>query len=88
MCQGRCAGCGYVGRPDKARAHCGTCPEFAALYRRDPAGITTVEEEYENWAVHRRDAEKAAALAARVAGADARQARAADRFRTTDLLED
>jgi hypothetical protein len=84
---GRCAGCGKVGRPDRIRAHCASCPEFAVLYQRDRASIGTVEEEYENWVVHHRDAEKAIARDAQVADTDARRAAMAERFRTRDPLE-
>ena len=88
MCQGRCAGCGYVGPDVKVRNHQMNCPSFAELYQRDPASIGTVEDEYEKWVVAGRPAAKAAAHAASVAETDGRRADMAVRFATRDILED
>lgn len=88
MCQGRCAGCGYVGPDGKVRDHQMGCPDFAELYRKDPAAIGTVQQEYAKWVAEGRPAAKAAAHAQSVAETDARRAAMSERFKTRDVLDD
>lgn len=88
MCQGRCAGCGYIAADVRVRNHQVGCPDFAALYRESPRSIGTVGEEYEKWVAAGRPAAKAAAHARSVAETDARRSAMADRFKTVDILED
>lgn len=88
MCQGRCAGCGFIAGDGKVRDHQMNCPDFAALYRENPAAIGTVQQEYEKWVAAGRPAAKAAAHARSVAETDARRGAMASRFATKDILDD
>lgn len=88
MCQGRCAGCGYVDSDSKVDAHQPDCEGFALAYQKDPASILPSRAEYKRWLEAGKPEEKAQAHAASVAGTDARRAAMADRFQTRDVLDD
>jgi hypothetical protein len=88
MCQGRCAGCGYVATDVRVRAHQIDCPDFAEVFRASRGTIGTPEQEYENWVVAGRPAAKAAAHAKSVAETDDRRAAMSERFKTRDILDD
>jgi hypothetical protein len=63
------------------------CPDFAELFRTNP-GISTPEQEYEDWVVAGRPAAKAAAHARSVAETDVRRAAMSERFKTRNPLDD
>jgi hypothetical protein len=88
MCQGRCAGCGYVGSDARVVVHQASCEGFAEAYRKDPSAILSVQEEYKKWRAEGRRQERAQAHADSVAATDGRRAAMADRFTTRDLLDD
>jgi hypothetical protein len=68
--------------------HILSCPDWSALYRKDPAAVLGPEQEYERWLRDDAQEEKAADLAGRVADTLDRRAAMHDRFRTVDILED
>lgn len=64
------------------------CPDWAALYRKDPAAALEPAEEYDRWAREDQRREKQADLDRRVADTLDRRASMLQRFRTADILED
>lgn len=88
MCQGRCAGCGYVDGDGKVIAHQVDCEGFALAYRSDPAAIVSVQEEYRRWQQQGKPEARAIAHAASVADTDTRRAAMSERFKTRDVLDD
>lgn len=68
--------------------HIIACPEFARLYKTDPARALLPAQEYARWAESgEADAEKAAARQAQVGRTDDARAAMARRFATKDPLE-
>lgn len=88
MCQGRCAGCGYVDSDARVDAHQADCEGFALAYRKDPGSILPSKDEYKRWLAAGKPQERAEAHVASVADTDARRAAMADRFQTRDVLDD
>jgi hypothetical protein len=85
---GRCAGCRRSGELKSIRWHVVICPEWARLYRDDPAAALDPEAEFERWRRADRPAERDADLQVRIADTEARRERSVARFRRTDPLED
>jgi hypothetical protein len=89
MATGRCAGCGKSGPPKKVQAHIMTCPDYAELYRADPARALPPEAEHARWAAQDKEADKAARRAALAEAGAARRADQVGRFaRLPDILDD
>lgn len=86
--QGRCAGDGQTGELKDIAWHVTTCPEWAALYRKDPLAALGPAEEYARWKAEEAAAEHAEDLERRVADTVSRRERSVARFRRPDPLED
>lgn len=87
-CHGRCAGCTETGSLKNLVVHVVACPDWAELYRKDPAAALGPAEEYDRWLREDRDREKQADLEGRIADTLDRRAAMLRRFRTVDILED
>lgn len=68
--------------------HVVACPDWASLYRKDPAAALEPAEEYDRWVREDQQREKQADLDRRVADTLDRRASMLGRFRTVDILED
>lgn len=90
MSAGRCAGCGKVSQSCKViKNHIIGCPDWKALYLRDPARALEPEAEYRRWQDEDVDAEREDRKAQASAEAAQQRAAMADRFRTPpDPLEE
>jgi len=86
--QGRCAGCKQTGPEKQVDWHVLTCPDYAELYRRDPAAALAPGPEYVRWREQDKAAEHAADLARRVADTVDQRRGSVSRFRPADPLED
>lgn len=86
--QGRCAGCQETGDLKAVEWHVWSCPDWAALARKDPAAALRPAEEYARWRLQDAAAEHAADLAGRVADTVTQRRRSIDRFKVPDPLED
>ena len=79
MPMGRCAGCGETsGSCKKINAHVLECPEYKALYKRDPAKALSPREEYARWKA------EDGALLEKVERIEARAQRASDHREIND----
>lgn len=86
--QGRCAGDGETGELKDIAWHVLSCPQWAALYRKDPAAALQPAEEYARWRAEEAADEHAADLAGRVADTVSQRQRSVSRFKVGDPLED
>jgi hypothetical protein len=86
--QGRCAGDGLTGELKSIAWHVTTCPQWAALYQKDPDAALGPAEEYARWRAAEAAGEHAADLAGRVADTVTQRRRSIDRFKRPDPLED
>lgn len=86
--QGRCAGCRLADELKKVSWHVMSCPDWAALYRKDPAAALMPAEEYARWYREERTAEHQAGLADRIADTQQRRAASVSRFKVKDPLGD
>jgi len=86
--QGRCAGCQETGPLNLISWHLTVCPDWAALYRKDPAAVLGAAEEFARWRDEDRKDERRADLRERVADTEAKRAASIARFRVKDPLED
>jgi PHD/YefM family antitoxin component YafN of YafNO toxin-antitoxin module len=86
--QGRCAGCQETGEAKVIDWHVQTCPDLAALLRKDPAAVLAPAEEYARWRAQEAATEHAADLAGRVADTVTQRQQSIRRFKRCDPLED
>jgi hypothetical protein len=92
MPQGRCSGCGETGPHKAVTAHVlQPCPDWVALYHRDPSAALDPVTEYARWVESgERDAERDQARQARVQATDKAREDMAGRFAggPASILED
>lgn len=89
MIAGRCAGCGETSKSaSEIREHTRYCPDYRALYARDPAAALDPEAEYQRWVSEDRGAERAGRREDAVAEADRRRAEQRDLLAVQDPLAD
>lgn len=85
----RCGGCG---KTDKSAAvimeHIRYCPDYAALFARDPAAALDPVSEYQRWAAEDRADERAAHREDAIATADVRRDEQRSTLSAPDILED
>lgn len=88
MPTGRCAGCGETGKNSSIIEHTRYCPEFIALYRRNPEAALAPEAEFTRWNTEQRADDRAARREAAIDEAGRRRAEQAARWETpADILE-
>jgi hypothetical protein len=95
MAQGRCAGCGKSDSSAKAlNKHIMSCPQYVALFQKDPARALTPEAEYERWQAEdnnpeAREAAREARISVRIAESVVKQGNQHTRWATPpDILDD
>lgn len=89
MSQGRCAGCGEVGKVPVVREHVRYCRDYARLHASKPDQALDPADEFERWKDEQRDAERAVSRQAAVTEADRRRAEQQGRWVTPpDILGD